>query len=166
MKNTIEDYKLKIENGKSDLSPGAGINSRATNVKSAKADFLARFTGLDRCSEAIYRLAMGIGLLAFFIFQSSIFNPPAWATDAVVQTPQGGGTRPHGSVRRLGGVSTHTSPTLARLSFYVPPNRMAEFEAVYNAKVAPILKTHGLMESAQRGRATVDNVFSRLFELN
>ena len=54
-------------------------------------------------------------------------------------------------------------PTLARLSFWVPPERMAEFEATYEEQVVPILQQHGLVESSQRGRATVDSVFSRLF---
>ena len=58
-----------------------------------------------------------------------------------------------------------TEPTFARLSFWLPPERMAEFEAAYYVKVVPILKRHGLMESSQRGRATPDSVFSRLFEL-
>ena len=57
------------------------------------------------------------------------------------------------------------SQTLARLSFWVPPGRMAEFEAAYEAKVAPILKRHGLVESSERGRATVAGGFSRLFEV-
>jgi len=82
---------------------------------------------------------------SFFNLQSSIFNPPAWAGDRPV-------------------APAHPLPTLARLSFWVPPKRMAEFEAIYNAKIVPILKTHGLVESAQRGRATPDSVFSRLFE--
>jgi hypothetical protein len=42
---------------------------------------------------------------------------------------------------------------------------MAEFEAVYKAKLVPLLKQHGLVESAQRGRKTVEGVFSRLFEM-
>ena len=46
-------------------------------------------------------------------------------------------------------------PTLARLSFWVPRERMAEFEAVYQEKVVPILKKHGLVESSERGRATI-----------
>ena len=53
-------------------------------------------------------------------------------------------------------------PTLARLSFWVPPERMAEFEAAYEEQVVPILKKHGLVESSERGRATADS-FSRLF---
>ncbi len=54
-------------------------------------------------------------------------------------------------------------PTLARLSFWVPPEHMAEFDAAYEEQVVPILKQHGLVASPQRGRATVDSVFNRLF---
>jgi len=57
------------------------------------------------------------------------------------------------------------APTLARLSFWVPPQRMAEFESAYEAKIVPILKRHGLTESSERGRATVDSMFCRLFEV-
>ena len=57
-------------------------------------------------------------------------------------------------------------PTLARLSFWAPPERMSEFEATYEEQVVPFLKKHGLVESSQRGRATVDSVFSRLFEFD
>ena len=59
-------------------------------------------------------LALEVLQSAFFIFHFSIFNFPAWADDQPV------------------------APTLARLSFYVSPQRMAEFETVYNAKVVPI----------------------------
>ena len=55
--------------------------------------------------------------------------------------------------------------TLARLSFWVPPERTAEFEAVYEEKIVPILKQHGLVASSLRGRAAPKNTFSRLFEL-
>ena len=58
--------------------------------------------------------ALAVLQSAFFIFHFSIFNFPAWADDQPV------------------------APTLARLSFYVSPQRMAEFETVYNAKVVPI----------------------------
>ena len=54
--------------------------------------------------------------------------------------------------------------TLARLSFWVPPERLAEFESAYEQQVAPLLKQHGLAASSQRGRATVDSVFNLLFE--
>jgi len=55
-------------------------------------------------------------------------------------------------------------PALARLSFWMPPERLAEFEIAYNHKVAPYLKKRGLVPAATPGRATVDSVFSRLFE--
>ncbi len=42
---------------------------------------------------------------------------------------------------------------------------MAEFESAYREKLVPILKAHGLVESSERGRATPDTVFSRLFEV-
>ncbi len=58
---------------------GAEINFRAPEAKSAKADSLARFTGLDRCSEAIYRLAKGIGLLALCALHFALCASPAWA---------------------------------------------------------------------------------------
>ena len=56
-------------------------------------------------------------------------------------------------------------PTLARLSFWVPPERMAEFEAAYEKQVLPLLKEQGLVEASRRGRVTSDSLFSRLFEL-
>ena len=56
-------------------------------------------------------------------------------------------------------------PTLARLAFWVPPERMEEFGAAYAEQVAPVLKKHGLAASSEWGRATVDSVFSRLFEM-
>jgi hypothetical protein len=57
-------------------------------------------------------------------------------------------------------------PTLARLSFWVDEERMAEFETVYEEKVVPILKTHGLMESSERDERTkVEGILSRLFEV-
>ena len=55
--------------------------------------------------------------------------------------------------------------TIARLSFWVPPERVTEFEAAYEDQALPILKKHGLVVSAESGRATVDSVFSRLFEV-
>jgi ligand-binding sensor domain-containing protein/serine phosphatase RsbU (regulator of sigma subunit) len=55
-------------------------------------------------------------------------------------------------------------PTLARLSFWMPPERVADFEAVYEERIVPLLKERGLVESTQQGRPTVDGVFSRLFE--
>ena len=57
-------------------------------------------------------------------------------------------------------------PTLARLSFWVPPERMSEFEAAHEAQVVPFLKQHGLVASSQQGRATKDSVLNRLFEFD
>ena len=57
------------------------------------------------------------------------------------------------------------APTLARLSFRVAPERMANFESAYTSRVVPLLKKHGLVESSEKGRATSDSVFSRLFEV-
>ena len=54
-------------------------------------------------------------------------------------------------------------PTLARLSFWVPPERMEEFVGAYEERVAPLLKKHGFLTSSMHGRTTVDSVFSRLF---
>ena len=56
-------------------------------------------------------------------------------------------------------------PALARLSFWVPPERMTQFEAAYREELSPLLERHGLKESPREGRATVDSVFSRLFEV-
>jgi len=47
--------------------------------------------------------------------------------------------------------------------FWVPPERMDDFGVAYEELVAPVLRKHGLEASAERGRATVDSVFSRLF---
>ena len=41
---------------------------------------------------------------------------------------------------------------------------MGEFETTYREKLVPILKNYGLKESSERGRPTVEGVFSRLFE--
>ena len=54
-------------------------------------------------------------------------------------------------------------PTLARLAFRVPPERMEEFATAYVEQIAPVLEKHGLAASSARGRATADSVFSRLF---
>ena len=58
-----------------------------------------------------------------------------------------------------------TEPILIRLSFRVTPERMSEFETVYQEKVVPILTKHGLVQSSTRGRETPDSVFARLLEL-
>ena len=61
--------------------------------------------------------------------------------------------------------SEQVARALARLSLWVSPGRKVEFEAVYQEKLAPIVKTHGLVASSKRGRVTPDSVFTRLFEL-
>ena len=55
--------------------------------------------------------------------------------------------------------------TLARLSFWVPTERRADFESAYTTKLKPLLQRHDLEESTQEGRSTTDGVFSRLFEV-
>ncbi len=57
------------------------------------------------------------------------------------------------------------SPTLARLSFWVPAEWIAEFAGMYEVHLAPILVKHGLVPSVEQGRPTPAGVFSRLFEL-
>ncbi|MBI2501773.1 MAG: hypothetical protein HYW07_00875 [Candidatus Latescibacteria bacterium] len=52
---------------------------------------------------------------------------------------------------------------LARLSFWVPVERLGDFEAEYRKKLLPLLEKHGLEESAERSWPTVEGVFSRLF---
>jgi hypothetical protein len=59
--------------------------------------------------------------------------------------------------------SRAAEPTLARLGFWVPAERMTEFEAAYEKQVLPILKRHDLQEWSGRTRATVDSVFARMF---
>jgi len=54
---------------------------------------------------------------------------------------------------------------LARLSFWVPPEQMEEFEVAYEQEIVPILNRHGLIPSSVQGRPTVVEVFSRLIEL-
>ena len=55
--------------------------------------------------------------------------------------------------------------TLARMCFWVPSDRMSEFETAFQDKVVPLLKTQGLMVSSTPSRPTMDNVFARLFEV-
>ena len=55
--------------------------------------------------------------------------------------------------------------TLARLSFWMPPEQMDAFEAAYKKKIVPILKKHDLEASSERGRRPVEGIFSRLFEV-
>ena len=54
-------------------------------------------------------------------------------------------------------------PTLARISFWLPPERLSEFEVEYERICAPVLDRLGLKNSAGPGQALSDNVFTRLF---
>ena len=47
--------------------------------------------------------------------------------------------------------SRSAEPTLARLSFWVPPGGMVEFEAAFQEKVGPLLDRAGFIPSAERG---------------
>ena len=80
-----------------------------------------------------------------FLFCISLFFSDGWSADRSTAPP--------------------TAPTLARLSFWLSPDRFSEFETTYRKTLMPILEKHGLTESSERGRATVDSVFSRLFEV-
>ena len=54
-------------------------------------------------------------------------------------------------------------PTLARLSFAVPHERMATFEVDYRQKVVPFLKSREMVPHSDLGRPTAKGVFARLF---
>ena len=55
--------------------------------------------------------------------------------------------------------------TLARLSFWVPTGRTADFEKEYADALAPILTRHGLFEAAESERPIAVGVCSKLFEV-
>jgi two-component system, sensor histidine kinase ChiS len=55
-------------------------------------------------------------------------------------------------------------PTLARLSFALPQERMAAFEIDYRQKVIPFLKKRGMVPHSDLGRPTAKGIFARLFE--
>ena len=57
------------------------------------------------------------------------------------------------------------SPTLARLSFQLPPAQLSAFESAYEQKLLPILQKHGLTPSSERGRPPAEGFFCRLFEV-
>ena len=61
--------------------------------------------------------------------------------------------------------SDHTSPTLARLSFWVPSEWLDDFASVYKRHLAPLLEKHDLVEFAEPARQGVSGVSSRLFGL-
>ena len=55
-------------------------------------------------------------------------------------------------------------PTLARLTYWVPDERLEEFTRVYQDEIRPFFAARGIVESSLQGRPTVPGVFSRLFE--
>ena len=59
--------------------------------------------------------------------------------------------------------ATPEDPVLARLSFWVPPERHAEFELVYETEIRPWMEAQGFDESPDSGRPTIADVFSRLY---
>jgi len=54
-------------------------------------------------------------------------------------------------------------PTLARLSFFVPPAQLDDFAALYDRHLTPLLQPHGLGSGFSDDRPYVAGVFSRLF---
>ncbi|MFH1574821.1 MAG: hypothetical protein ABIG68_12620, partial [Acidobacteriota bacterium] len=55
--------------------------------------------------------------------------------------------------------------TLARLSFWIPEDRDAEFAETFEKKAIPLLREHGLTQPMLDERPAVPGVFSRLFEV-
>jgi len=55
-------------------------------------------------------------------------------------------------------------PTLARLSFFIPPEHLADFTELYDHQLTPLLQPHGLESGfSDEQRPSVAGVFSRLF---
>ncbi len=61
--------------------------------------------------------------------------------------------------------SLHGVSTLARLSFWVPAERLDDFEEVYERQLVPLLEEHGLVSSVPDERPAVEGIFRRLFEV-
>lgn len=59
--------------------------------------------------------------------------------------------------------SDTVQPTLARLSFWVPPERMGDFAEIYETEVKPQLKQRGLVATTESSRPILDGVFNRSF---
>lgn len=55
--------------------------------------------------------------------------------------------------------------TLGRLCFWSPVSQQAEFAAVYQRELAPLLAQHGLLLVNEESRETPDSLFCRLFQL-
>ena len=54
-------------------------------------------------------------------------------------------------------------PTLVRWSFWVPPQRMAEFAPGFDADIAPLLEKHGLTDPQPDTRVIPDSLFNRVY---
>ena len=66
---------------------------------------------------------------------------------------------------KLSEAAVDVTKCYARLSFWVPPDRLGEFEAKYQERLVPVLKNHGLAKSSPCERPAVEGIFSRLFEV-
>ena len=62
--------------------------------------------------------------------------------------------------------SGNKTPTLVRLSFWLPHQQTAQFESVYARELAPLLGRHGLAATEEVSRATPDSLFCRLFRID
>ena len=68
------------------------------------------------------------------------------------------------SMLPAGAAAAAEQPNLARIAFWVPPDRTEEFAAAYDQQVVPLLERHGFNPSASLGRTTADSIFTRLLE--
>jgi len=57
-------------------------------------------------------------------------------------------------------------PALARLSFWIPPDKSAAFDQAYTALALPFLREHGWQEAGPCQRPATTGVFSRLFAVD
>jgi signal transduction histidine kinase/ligand-binding sensor domain-containing protein/DNA-binding NarL/FixJ family response regulator len=57
-------------------------------------------------------------------------------------------------------------PTLARLSFWIPPSQKAAFLADYQSSVEPILERYDLVDGTEPTDVEPDSLFSRLFVID
>ncbi|MEW6751948.1 MAG: two-component regulator propeller domain-containing protein [Candidatus Latescibacterota bacterium] len=58
-----------------------------------------------------------------------------------------------------------TQAALASLSFWIPPDRVGEFQAAYEKELLPQLQSYGMVEAEELARPVPPGVFSRLFAL-
>jgi ligand-binding sensor domain-containing protein len=61
---------------------------------------------------------------------------------------------------------TRLGNALARVSFWLPPDRIPEFELIFHKNVVPILSKYNLQVSSYQSQSTVDSSFSVLFDLS